>query len=371
MAKNKDDLAVKEYVSPRRATLSDVAREAGVSAVAVSVVLNGTKTGTRVSEASRQRITAAAQRLRYTPNEAARSLARGTSKVIGIVLGHLRPQSAETHDPRNEYTLFVIEGITAAAGERGYHLFIFTNPWRETSEMVEILRDRRTDGLILLAPPADSRILSELCAVNVRFVSVAHPAEGLGITSVDVDDVQGTRLAMGHLLGQGHQRIIHIVGPRMSVGSRTRLETYHAVLAEAGIPYRPEYEVDGYQTGGERNPHLREDLQRLLSLPEPPTAVFACDDTHAIQTLHEAASLGISVPAQLSVVGYDDRPIAIVVSPPLTTIRQPMARIGYAAANALMDELEAERREERRPEPQRLCMTPELVVRQSTAPPAR
>jgi LacI family transcriptional regulator len=371
MAENNDDLATKQRKNgpPRRATLNDVAREAGVSAVAVSVVLNGTKTGTRVSEASRQRITAAAQRLRYTPNQAARSLARGQNKVIGIVLGNLRPLSAGTHDLGNEYTLFVIEGITAACGERGYHLFVFTSPWRETPEGLEILRDRRTDGLILLAPPADSRILSDLCAVNVRFVTVGNPAEGLGVSTVDIDDVHGTRLAMEYLLSLGHRRIAHIVGPRSASSPRRRLAAYQSVLAGAGIPRRPEYEVEGYPAGSREGTTAESHLRELLSLPEPPTAIFACDDSVAINVLEIAAKMGISVPEQLSVVGFDDRPMASIVTPPLTTVRQPMVQIGYQAACALIEELEAEQNGTDRPAAQQMLMPPELVVRRTTAPP--
>lgn len=372
MAKDNVDLsAVKARAGgrPRRVTLSDVAREAGVSPVAVSVVLNGSKTGTRVSEASRERIISVARRLRYSPNEAARSLVRGKSKILGVVLGNLRPLSAETHDPGNEYTLFVIEGITAAAGERGYHLFVFTNPWRENAETLETLRDRRSDGLILLAPPSDSGIPAELCDVGVRFVSVATPAEGMSVSSVDVDNVQGTRLALEHLLGLGHRRIAHVIGPPSAAGPRVRFDTYRALLAEAGIPYRPEYAVSGHDPDGNSSQQVRDTLRRLLSLPERPTAVFACDDTRALMTLQEAAHLGISVPDQLSVVGYDDRPIAPVMSPPLTTIRQPMARIGYTAANLLIDELEAEEAGAEPPAPKRVMLPVELVVRHSTAPP--
>jgi len=372
MAENNGDLLASTQPNgrrPRRVTLADVAREAGVSPVAVSVVLNGSKTGTRVSEASRERIVAAARLLRYSPNEAARSLARGKSRVLGVVLGHLRPLSAETHDPGNEYTLFVIEGITAAAGERGYHLFVFTNPWRENAETLETLRDRRSDGLILLAPPSNSGILAELCDVGVRFVSVAHPADGLGVSSVGVDDVEGTRLGLEHLLGLGHRRIAHIIGPPSAAGPCLRFETYRAVLAQAGIPHRSGYAVSGHEPNGSPDPQVQANLRRLLTLPEPPTAVFACDDTQALRVIQAAADLGISVPGQLSVVGYDDRPMAAVVSPPLTTIRQPMARIGYTAANILMDELEAEQDGAGPPAPRRVLMPVELVVRQSTAPP--
>ncbi|MES2465569.1 MAG: LacI family DNA-binding transcriptional regulator [Armatimonadota bacterium] len=374
MTESNDDLAVKQKrtENPRRATLSDVAREAGVSAVAVSVVLNGTKTGTRVSEASRQRITAAAQRLRYTPNQAARSLARGQSKVVGIVLGHLRPLSAGTHDLGNEYTLFVIEGITAACGERGYHLFVFTNPWRETPEALEILRDRRTDGLILLAPPADTRILSDLCAVNVPFVCVGNPAEGLGVSTVDIDDVRGTRLALEHLYALGHRRIAHILGPPTASSPRRRLASYREWLAEAAIPNRPEYEVEGYPVGiyGEEGVAvMRENVRKLLALPEPPTAIFACDDSLAVKVIDEATKAGFAVPERLSVVGFDDRPMASIITPPLTTIRQPMVQIGYIAANTLIDQLEAEHSGTEAPAPRAVHMTPELMVRQSTAPP--
>src|SRR5437660_2358776 len=190
-----------------------------------------------------------------------------------------------------------------------------------------------TDGALIVLPEESSEELERLLDHGYRFV-VVDPLMPLDerIPSVSAAHTSGAHHAMGHLLGLGHRRIAAITGPRGWVATEDRRRGYHAALASAGILPRPELEAEAdFEIGGGV-----EAAGRLLDLAEPPTAIFAFNDNLAIGTIQAARARGVRVPEDLSVVGFDDIEHATIVTPTLTTVRQPLAEMGRTAVSLLI-----------------------------------
>ncbi len=333
----------------------DVARESGVSVGTVSNVLNNGPR--RVKPETQQRILAVMSRLDYHPSAMARSLVRGRTNTLGIMFSLVESSAIVI----NAYSSAILQGVLTAAAETGFNVMHLTQPWRDAEHSAHIFRNRRTDGILVIAPTLDSDLIPTLAALDLPVVAVSWPSERYDIPSVDVDDVKSARLATEHLLGLGHTRVAHLMGHANLVSVATRRATFVAVLAEAGVPANPQYIVPGlyYASSGYEN------TQRLLALPEPPTAIFAGNDEIAFGALEAARELGVSVPEQLSLIGVDDRPMASLVTPALTTVRQPLTQIGETAARMLVQRVEG-----KPVAPTVHLLEPELAVRGSTAPPA-
>lgn len=333
------------------ATIRDVARESGVSVATVSYVLNnGPRT---VSPAARQRVTEAMVRLNYHPNTVARSLVRRRTHCIGILLGAVEPEVVT-----NNYYAGILAGVFAQARASGYDLRILTSHHVQPGEEHQ-LRAQQLDGAIVLVPLIENDIASRLESVGVPSVVVGASVSADQPLTVDVDNAFGARLALEHLLHLGHRRIAYLMGTPSQPSVLQRRWAYEAILKEWGITLQHEYLV-----GGDFNSAVAyAEIARCLSSPEPPTAVFAGNDDLAIQALRAAAMLGLRVPEDLSVVGYDDSLLGPYLSPPLTTVRQPMRRIGEVAVWKLIQRIESSPIEA----PVQL-FTPELVVRGSTGP---
>lgn len=339
-------------------TLSDVARKAGVSLVTASTVVNASRSNTRVSAATRARILDAATALNYHPNALARGLLRQqTTKTLGVLFGLERASVTVT----NPYAFMVLEGIAAAAATAGYNVTLFTQPWHGAAVSAAPLRDGRTDGIIVIAPANDSDVVSSLAALEIPLVSVSASGDRHAVPSVDVDNVCGARLATEFLLSLGHRRIAHLQGDSNLLSAKERCDTFCQTLLAAGVPVRQGYIL----AGSYERASGYENTQRLMQLPERPTAIFACNDNAAIGVLEAARDAGVRVPDALSVVGFDDIPLPSLVTPTLTTIRQPLAEIGARATRLLIALLAGED-----VAPTTVLYTPELVVRGSTAPPA-
>jgi len=336
-------------------TLSDIAACAGVSPYTVSVVLNGSRSNTRVSPATRDRIMEAAARLKYHPNAMARGLVRRRTHAVGVLYGVVGAEVVIT----NPYASGVLQGILAAAAEAGYCVTIYTDLWRGGMENIARYRDGRTDGILVVAPPASSSIVPDLSSLGITLAVVSSSGEPYGVPSVDVDNMQGGRLATRHLLELGHTRIAHLAGNRDMMSAPVRRDAYCAALQEAGVPVRPEYILETRYDGET----VQEAVQTLLRLPEPPTALFAANDTIALTAMQTAQQLGLSIPEDLSLVGFDDTPAASLVTPALTSVRQPLQQISALATRLLIAQIEGETVET-------ACrlMAPQLVVRNSTAP---
>jgi len=324
----------------RRVTIADVAADAGVGVGTVSRVLNGSD---QVRAATLRAVQDSIDRLGYRPSHAATALVRGTPRPSTVV----RVASALTVLAEEGYDTIVCNVDTPA--ERDRHL--------ET-----LLPTHRADGVLAISLPLSREQLAQCGRAGVTLVSVDAAAPGVPQTIVD--DLAGGRLAAGHLIGLGHRRIGFIgdmafARPPAGLGftsSADRLRGYRQALAEAGI---------GFEAGLIRcGPHdaatAADQAAQLLMAHDPPTAIFAASDTQAIGVLAAAERLGVTVPGQLSVIGFDDIESAAFLG--LSTVRQPLARSGTEGAQRLCALLRGERLRVRRSE-----LPLELVARASTA----
>jgi LacI family transcriptional regulator, repressor for deo operon, udp, cdd, tsx, nupC, and nupG len=334
-------------------TIDDVARRAKVSVATVSRALRGLP---NVAPSTRQRVLHAAQELHYVADPSASRLAGGRTHTVALVV----PMLGQWFYSR---IFSGVEGVMAAAGldvlpftlsgPGGRDRFVATLPFR-----------KRVDGLLLVDAPLREEQLDDVldaapCAVTV---GVRHP----DVPSLQVDNVGASRLAVGHLTGLGHRRIALIGGAADDpFGFATPLERamgYQQALDDAGLAAAPELEVAGnfsLQGGAEA-------MQRLLTLDDPPTAVFACSDEMAIGAMQVAQDAGLRVPVNLSIVGFDDHEVAEFVG--LTTIRQDVGGLGEGAAQLLLELLEQPDGPLSTPVPHLLHPT-RLVVRRTTGPP--
>ena len=346
-------------------TLKDVALLAGVSPYTVSAVINGARSNTQVSEATRRRIVESAATVNYHPNAVARSLSSRRTFYIGVQFGVLDPVEAIG----NTYASAVLHGIMREAAAHRYNVVLFTQAWVNAKQSAPAFRDRRTDGVILVAPLSDTDMLSALSELPLALVAISPPAtaDGNPVPSVDVDNAHGIYLAVRHLADLGHTRIAHITG-NANVGSvRERAEAFHDSLMRCGLPVAPA----GYVVEATYDATTVSDLlPGLLALSEPPTAIVAGNDNIALAVIAACRALGVRVPEELSVVGFDDIPTAKAVTPALTTVRQPLSLIGAEATRLLIAQIE-ESWEPSDDDPQTeisFRLTPELIVRASTAP---
>ena len=335
-------------VAPR-VTIREIADRAGVSIATVSRVLNGRED---VSPETRSVVQRVIQENGYTANRSARSLSGGRSGLIGVVVPLVYPA----------YFSGILAGAAEALSEQGMQIVL--SPTMNELEREVSLVDRihgLTDGALFILPQESSDELASLLDGGYRFV-VLDPLQPLEdrIPSVSAANTSGADQAMRHLLQLGHRRIAQITGPLGWVATESRRRGYRAALASAGILPDPALEVEAIP---EIEPG-REAAEKLLGLPDRPTAIFAFNDNIAIGAIKAARACGLRVPEDVSVVGFDDVEGATIVSPELTTVRQPLAEMGRTAVSLLNRLLEGQRFETLHVE-----LATRLVVRGSTAPP--
>ena len=332
---------------PGRATIATIAREAGVSVPTVSRVLNGRAD---VSAATRMRVEALISEHGYR-----RRTASGVAPapVIDVVF----------HELDDAWAVEVMKGVTRVAREAGLMVNLSESAPRTTPAQgwVDAVLARRPAGIILVVFDLTPHQHAQLTARGIPFVVLDPAGEpGDGVPAVGSANWNGGMAAARHLLELGHRRIGVIGGPHALLCSRARLDGYRAAMDLAGIAVDPAllHSGDFHVEGG-----YRAGLS-LLRLPEPPTAVFAGSDLQALGLYEAARELGVRIPEQLSVVGYDDLPVARWVGPPLTTVRQPLAEMAAMAARMVIALGTG-------PDPvtRRVDLATSLVVRQSTAPP--
>ena len=346
----------KEQSTTAGVGLRHVAERAGTSVATASAILSPTRSSTRFSAATRDRVLHAARELRYHPNALARALTGHPTHTLGVLFGLERASVAVA----NPFVFTLLQGVVAAAAEAGYNVTLFTEPWHDAAASAGPVRDGRTDGVIVIAPAAGNDLIASLVAFEIPAVTIATPTEEGLVPSVDVDNVAGARLATEHLLALGHRRIAHLTGDAVLRSAAERRDAFLRTMAAAGVPVPPEYVVEGLYT----EQSGLESARALLALPVPPTAVFAASDNIALGVVRAAREKGVRIPDQLSVVGFDDLPQGPALDPPLTTVHQPLARIGEEAARLLLRRV---RQEPVPPTP--TLFAPTLVARASTAPP--
>jgi LacI family transcriptional regulator, galactose operon repressor len=339
---------------PRRVTSDDVAERAGVSRTTVSLVLNG-RAGS-IPEATRHRVHEVAARLGYRPNATARALARGRTDVFGIVVYE------DPYADRASYSVLrsLLENLLHAVLRTGRNPMLFANLAGRSIDLAAY-GDGRADAFLLLAPRDEDPLVAYLAANRVPFVALARRVDTAGAGSwIDIDNDHGVVAAVEHLMSAGHRRIAHLAGQRENPAARTRREAFYREMRQCGLPVPEAYVLEGRFTarGGE------EAATDLLSLPERPTAIFAGNDNMAMGAYRAARRLGLRVPDDLSLVGFDDAEYAPALDPPLTTVRFPRPEMAEGAAELLTDLIH----HPERPHRPRVLPT-ELVLRSSVAPP--
>lgn len=349
----------KSRKSRHAATLADVGREAGVSAMAASAVLNGAKTSSRISEDTRDRILEAAKRLNYRPNAAARALAERRMNTIGVATVH-------TENELNQYFLEVFNGVIEAAAKVGQNTTVFALPdWKEGAKRIPAICDGRIDGLILLAPwlEADS---SKYLPDHTPFVSVHANADLPGVTNLESDEEVGAFEAIRHLFSLGHRRILYIAGSRKMVGARRRIEGYLRAHAVEKIKADPDLlvESDYYTESG--RVAMAGWLERHRGKPLP-DAVFCANDANALGVMETLLSRGLRIPADISVVGFDDTLLAR--SSGLATVRQPLREMGHQAVELLVARIEAKHADSTSRAPKNIVLPTSFVAGNSLSAP--
>jgi LacI family transcriptional regulator, galactose operon repressor len=333
-----------------RATIRDIARDAGVSVATVSRVINGRPD---VSPETRDAVMRAVRTHNFTTNRSARALSVGRTGLVGFTVPVAHA----------EYFASILSGATEALYEQDMRLVLCPTLHEHDREvtLLDRLMHGTTDGAILLLPMESSGELKALQRDGFPFV-VADPRQPLdeGIPAVSAAHSAGARAATDHLLSLGHRRIGLITGTRGWVATEERLNAYQSALAAAGVLAQPELIAEGDWLVADG----RAAASRLLDLSNRPTAIFASNDNMAVGVLHAARERGLRVPDDLSIVGFDDSTQATIVTPSLTTVYQPLEELGRTAVGLLTRLLERQRLEAMRIE-----LATRLVIRESTAPP--
>jgi LacI family transcriptional regulator len=333
----------------KRPTQKDVALRAGVSRSTVSYVLNDqTHLKIPISAETRQRVLNAIAELGYEPDARAQSLRRGNTKTVGVIFPTIQ----------NPFFWQILSGISSELQPAGYSVYLSLHPEQKIRAFQELVQ-QRVDGFILLAS------VKRLSPVFTEYLRKSgRPAVEITATEAEFDHVahsyaSGTRALMAHLLELGHRRIGFIYGVAEEVQGLDRLLTYRQVLQEAGLSGNDPFEVhcgvtleDAYQAA-----------YMVLSRPDRPTALLVINDMLAIAVMRAASDLGLTIPCDLSVAGFDDIPFASYTSPRLTTVSGQAEQSGRDAVRLLL------RRFEEPDLPRQVTMSDiQLIVRESTGP---
>jgi DNA-binding LacI/PurR family transcriptional regulator len=331
---------------PRAPTIIDVAARAGLSKSVVSRVMRGEAS---VSNASRAAVMSAAEELGYRANLVARSLVQRRTHNVGVVVSDLH----------NIFFAEVLDGLYSAAAQLGYRALITTGNRDPVAEQraLEQLLELRAEGVVL----AGSRIAAEAVAAAARTVPIAVVGSNLRLPGVDVvvdDDFRGAALAVEHLVALGHRDVALIDGG-MGAGAAERRAGYESTMIAAGLEAHVRIEVGDFTEGGGY-----EGGRRLLRGKRRPTAIFASNDQSAVGALNAINEAGLSVPDDVSLIGYDNTALAALRHISLTTIHQPRKQIGEIALKAVVRRIDSPGLPARRH-----VLAPKLVVRATTAPP--
>ena len=347
-----------------RVTLSEIARRAKTNTTAVSVVLNGARSNTRVSEEMRGRIREIAAELNYSPNALAQGLKRQRANTIGVLFNWAGARALN-----NLFSAAVLDGIVAGAAAAGYRVLLYTEPWHNADISSAAFLDRRADGVIVVAPRDHSDVISGLVKLEVPVALLSSVTDIPGVPFANGDNRQGVTLALDHLAGLGHTRIAYVSHALDRFNMRDRYRSFRGWLAEHSLTTPEEYTVLMQATDSRVANTAR--IAALLHLPQPPTAVFAANDDMAADVLEAARHAGITVPEQLSVVGFDDVLIASLTVPKLTTIRQPLFEMGQQAVHLLVARIEGKNEKKGEDSMDAPAASyigpPELIIRASTA----
>jgi len=303
-------------------TSLDVARRAGVSQSAVSRVFSGAS----ASKSTVAKVRKAAEELRYRPNPLARAMITGKSRIIGLVVAYLD----------NQFYPLALERLSAALQAKGYHILVFlaSNTEQDIGKVMQELLDYQVDGIIT-ASVAMSNDLTERCsAEGIPVVMFNRGQDGSGISSITSANVVGGGRVADFLLAGGHRRIAHVAGWKGSSTGRDRQRGFLDALTAAGA------EAMDIIDGMYDRAVAADAAAQLMSRPQPPDAIFVGNDHMAFAVMDQLRQSGVTIPGDVSVVGYDDVPLAAWGAYDLTTVRQPVNRMVEATVETLLAQIE-------------------------------
>lgn len=327
--------------------LEQIAELSGVSRSTVSRVINNDP---NVSDQTRDKVMQVVRRVNYVPNAAARGLAAGRTRVIGLVI----PMGVSTlfTDP---YFPLLIQGVSSACNAHEYSVMLWlAEPEYERRQIRQIMYSGLIDGVIIASMLTNDSLVQALIDGDLPFMLVGRHPTDVRVNYVDADNINGARDAVRHLLRLGRTRIGLINGPQNMIAGVDRLAGYTLALRERGLIAQPDLITDGgfSEAGG----YLA--MQQLL--PRQPDAIFAASDAMAMGALRALREAGLRVPDDVALVGFDDLPFAARAEPPLTTVRQPTHRMGAMTVETLIELIE-----QPASSPYHLILPTELVVRAS------
>ncbi|MGG1312722.1 MULTISPECIES: LacI family DNA-binding transcriptional regulator [Cohnella] len=331
-----------------KATIYDVAKEAGVSIATVSNAINGKG---KISKKRREQIFKIMEKLNYQPSRIASALVGKRTYTLGLLIP----------DISNPFFSEIARAIEDHAHQTGYSVIICStdNKDERVERYISVLEQNSVDGIIIGTGIDNLDILTQLQERGVPFVMISRETFALAADTVVADDFVGGMLAARHLAELGHRRMA-ILSENLKVSSsRERIRGFKQGLLDMGVPFDDadivicEYRIEEGRRGA----------QELLARADKPTAIFCCNDLLAIGAMQVARQLGVKVPDDLSIVGFDDTILASVTNPPLTTVAQPIEQMGKQAFQLLIHNLDNADAAK-----QRVVIRPELTVRQSTGP---
>lgn len=329
---------------PRYPTMEDVARRAGVSKMTVSRVIRGIPF---VSAETRERVLRAIEELEYYPNSTARALANDVTTNVALLVGH---------PPRfDDFFNYVAKGAELELARRGYSLILAMQQLEE-GDLPMVVRQRKVDGLLLGGPEIRQSLIESLLANALPCVLLANRVSHPPVPSVCADDFGGSLAAVQHLISLGHERIAFVGTRRTFYHVRERFRGYVTALESAGLRVRPEWCIEvAYSQEEGRRASLE-----LLGQSDRPSAVFYSGDLLALGGMEAARELGMSVPGDVAMVGFDDIRSAALLDPPLTTVRVDKEEMGRVAVELLFETIS-------RPdaEPRQVTIPTELIIRKS------
>lgn len=322
----------------------------GLSAAAISRVLNGAPAARSIPQTTQNRILAAARELNYRPNVLARSLRRGRSMTLGVLVPELS----------DGYSAMVLSGLEQALMQAGYFFFLISHHHR--GDLIEraqtMLTERAVDGIVAI----DTALQRHL---HIPTVTISCPDEHEGITNIVLNHRRAAELAIGYLAGLGHRQIAYIKGQPFSSDTEARWSSICEAAQKLRLPMDPSLttQLDGQEANHEPGYFA---AQRLLACGKPFSALFAFNDISAIGAVRALREAGLQVPQDVSVVGFDDIQSAAYQNPGLTTVRQPLHTMGVLAAETLVRQIDEGSAQQHS---KVIKVDPELVVRESSCPP--
>jgi LacI family transcriptional regulator len=337
----------KRHNTDGRPTIAQIAQIAGVSVPTVSKVLNGRAD---VATPTRERVTQVIKEYGFVRNRAARALRKGKTGMVDLILPRLD----------DEYFLPILEGVAQVLGEAGVRLVLTTSSTQPEEDVhsIDTITDHSMDGILVVLP--SEKAIEHLERSDRPFVLIHNQGDLLSIVpSVRITSWEGGFVAASHLIKLGHRRIAYIGKTARARDAIERIAGYRAALDSAHLPIDPQLEfpgefreVDGYNA-----------TRTLLALPEPPTAIFAGNDRQAAGVYRALHEVGMNVPDDMSVIGFDNLPFTELLSPPLTTIHAPRLELGRTAAAMLIRLINEEPIEM-----PRVVLPTEFIERQSCRP---